>query len=853
MHTVYTFILFRVKTKKMGKTAYKKSWENEFPWISPVKKDIFKAYCKTCLKVFKIDGSGICQVRSHAKCHTSEKPQNQRTFSVNSSGSLELQAKTNIQLCPEDLVIKAEILQALNFVDNNYSFASAGNDNARFKEMFPDSNIAKSYAQSETKMKYMIQFGLAPYLKEKLIYDVNNTPFTFKFDETTNRQVQKQYDGYLQYWSKERNEVANAYCGSLFIRHCTADNLLQHYEEFTHKLNLDSSLLLHLGMDGPNVNLSFERKLIDSLESEVRTSILKLGSCSLHPVHTAYRKGIAKISFDVDPFFHDLHFFFKYSSGRREDYVSMAEITGITAEFAKKHTETRWLSMKYTCVRLLEQWDKVCEYFLTFLPKEKNFKSGILPTQRYKHIKDALLGKLTHAYVSFCAFAAEDFENFLLPFQSSEPMIHLLFPEICKLLTNLMCKFIKKKVLSKDASENLEIDVCKSTNCKSASFVEIGTKARLLVGDRTLITNELTETFRKSCLSFFVTAIHYLQVHLPHSTPVIKHAQFLHPEKRTLPGATNAISNLSLKVTTVVENKLCSVFKVNKDVSKESVVDMIRTQWMMYQNEDLPESFYLCDTQPLKSGPVQFSYWRYALEKCALKEKQETNSKYKRIDHFWSKVGSLTDDNGCLKYTQLFCLIKCVLSLSHGNSVPERGFSINKLLLESHGYTLQGDTIEALRLVRDEIICVGGVMQFPITKKLIAEAKCARTRYQAHLSSQRDLEEKEMSRKQQVVVETAARQEKRNELEQIEAEISKIETCMTAATEIIEEGNEKLQEALSTKGKLDRNLVQRAQSKIEIGIDRKLEGQLDILMKKKRSSKHEGVIYILLKSIIYIY
>ena len=267
---------------------------------------------------------------------------------------------------------------------------------------------------------------------------------------------------------------------------------------------------------------------------------------------------------------------------------------------------------------------------------------------------------------------------------------------------------------------------------------------------------------------------------------------------------------------------------------------MIRTQWMMYQNEDLPESFYLCDTQPLKSGPVQFSYWRYALEKCALKEKQETNSKYKRIDHFWSKVGSLTDDNGCLKYTQLFCLIKCVLSLSHGNSVPERGFSINKLLLERHGYTLQGDTIEALRLVRDEIICVGGVMQFPITKKLIAEAKCARTRYQAHLSSQRDLEEKEMARKQQVVVETAARQEKRNELEQIEAEISKIETCMTAATEIIEEGNEKLQEALSTKGKLDRNLVQRAQSKIEIGIDRKrkLEGQLDILMKKKRSSKH---------------
>lgn len=223
-------------------------------------------------------------------------------------------------------------------MDNNYSFASACNDNSRFREMFPDSNIAKSYAQSETKMKYMIQFGLAPYLKEKLVYDVNSTPFTFKFDETTNRQVQKQYDGYLQYWSKERNEVSNAYCESLFIGHCTADDLLQHYEEFTQKLDLDSSFLLHLGMDGPNVNLSFQRKLIDNLTSEHGTSILKLGSCSLHPVHTAYRKGIAKIPFDVDSFFHDLHFFFKLSSTRREDYASMADITGITSEFAKKHT-----------------------------------------------------------------------------------------------------------------------------------------------------------------------------------------------------------------------------------------------------------------------------------------------------------------------------------------------------------------------------------------------------------------------------------------------------------------------------------------------------------------------------------
>ena len=42
---------------------------------------------------------------------------------------------------------------------------------------------------------------------------------------------------------------------------------------------------------------------------------------------------------------------------------------------------------------------------------------------------------------------------------------------------------------------------------------------------------------------------------------VIKYARFLHPEKRNKPGATNAISNLALKVAQVLENKLQMVFK----------------------------------------------------------------------------------------------------------------------------------------------------------------------------------------------------------------------------------------------------------------------------------------------------
>jgi len=85
----------------------------------------------------------------------------------------------------EEQVIRAETIQALKCVDSNLSFASANGDGDRFKTMFPDSKIAEKYSQSETKMKYVIQFDLSPYFQDLLKSDLKAKPFSFKFDETT--------------------------------------------------------------------------------------------------------------------------------------------------------------------------------------------------------------------------------------------------------------------------------------------------------------------------------------------------------------------------------------------------------------------------------------------------------------------------------------------------------------------------------------------------------------------------------------------------------------------------------------------------------------------------------------------
>ena len=75
--------------------------------------------------------------------------------------------------------------------------------------------------------------------------------------------------------------------------------------------------------------------------------------------------------------------------------------------------------------------------------------------------------------------------------------------------------------------------------------------------------------------------------------------------------------------------------------------------------------------------------------------------------------------DGKLKYQQLVALVQCILSLSHGNAVPERGFSLNKNLLDVHGFSTSEQTIISLRLVKDYIHHDGGSTKFPISDSLL--------------------------------------------------------------------------------------------------------------------------------------
>ena len=75
---------------------------------------------------------------------------------------------------------------------------------------------------------------------------------------------------------------------------------------------------------------------------------------------------------------------FKLSTGLRENFRALEEVTELPAHFTVKHSSTCWVTLKKVAVRLLEQWKNLTEYFLVYLSKQSNFKAknGIKENKR---------------------------------------------------------------------------------------------------------------------------------------------------------------------------------------------------------------------------------------------------------------------------------------------------------------------------------------------------------------------------------------------------------------------------------------------------------------------------------------
>lgn len=699
--------------------------------------------------------------------------------------------------------MRAETLWALKCVQNNYSFQSNDGNSCLFKKMFPDSKIAAGYEMAKSKIKYIVQFGIKKYVVDQLIEDIQGSPFSFKFDETTTAQIKKQYDGYVQYSSEKFKKIITHYAGSLFLGHCKSDQLKEHFFDFMKNLKLDVNFLIHIGMDGPNVNLAFQKSLEKDLFDKNGKMIINIGTCSLHPVHTGFMKGLKQLTYDLNKLAYDLHFFFKYSSARREDLKLCELITELDVKFTIKHTQTRWLSLKKVLERIKQQWPNLKEYFLSFLPKQLNFTREFARNERYVFIKESLSSDTTLLYIGFVIHVADILENFLVKFQSKNSLLPMLYIGFGDLFFQLMSNFLNPKILRtqhdirESASVLGKLDVSDSKNQLSIHAINYGTYLKNLIAN--IEAKKNIDSIKTEFKMTYLEITKYLQKMWPHDSTFLKNVQYLHPKKIKSDRASHAIGKIAYTLANVLKMSSYLTSKTPEEFS-----DIVMNEVKMLGSDS--NSIKTCDE--------------------------------KEIQRFYEDIGNVEDLHGNKQYKNLAELAKTCLCINQTNADPERGFSINKEVIEGR-VMLKEDTIIALRFVKDHILHHGGVENFPITRQLLNYVANARNEYQKYLEDERSKSVVNEKRKREADEIEQQRKRVKKDVAQMKIAITEKETELKSAQNLVDTGNKMLENELKNK-QISKQKLQQAKAMIDMGLNKQktIKKEIDSIKLKLEKSTH---------------
>ena len=125
-------------------------------------------------------------------------------------------------------------------------------------------------------------------------------------------------------------------------------------------------------------------------------------------------------------------------------------------------------------------------------------------------------------------------------------------------------------------------------------------------------------------------------------------------------------------------------------------------------------------------------------------------------------------------YTKLWRILRMILVLSHGQASVERGFSVNRQIEEVN---LQHKSIEAQRVICDEVDYRGGILNVPLTNELFVSVSTSRQKCPQDLKENR--EEKVTANKRK-----AGNEEINKLFEAKKQKIAEVASCKKAADKL---------------------------------------------------------------------
>ena len=168
--------------------------------------------------------------------------------------------------------------------------------------------------------------------------------------------------------------------------------------------------------------------------------------------------------------------------------------------------------------------------------------------------------------------------------------------------------------------------------------------------------------------------------------------------------------------------------------------------------------------------------------------------------------------SGSQKFSVLGKVIKCALSLSHGNADNERSLSINKDTLSKERSSLSITALNGLKAVEDGVRNEGGHSNVAVNKGMLISVKSAHKAYLAQKEEERKNEDswkRKSSEEKQQESEAKGREEEdlnkidglRKSIKELDERESRAFEMLQSACAFLEEGSKRM-----AKGVADKNM-----------------------------------------------
>lgn len=232
---------------------------------------------------------------------------------------------------------RAELIWCLKMIGGNFAVQPACEDvKETFEAMFPGS-VPSEFTLSRTKARYLVCDALAPYFKKQLVDDIGGAHFSLCFDETVNAASKKELQTVVKYWSDSKEMIMTRLLQTFFIGKATASDIYSKLNEALDNAQLPRSMLLMLGCDGPNVKKTVIRLMNDSLILLGRKKLIDVGTCNIHIVHNAFRKGLEDFGDNALDMILFLYNFFDGQTSRWEDFEKIQSDLKLPGHRFMKH------------------------------------------------------------------------------------------------------------------------------------------------------------------------------------------------------------------------------------------------------------------------------------------------------------------------------------------------------------------------------------------------------------------------------------------------------------------------------------------------------------------------------------